>query len=217
MVTKVRRPYPVIHHSMPDSIVFIHPVVILDFETTGLNAAEGDRVTEVAAIRIQSGKITHRFETLVNCQQRISRSIASYTHITQEMIDTAPRSQEVFRALIPFMGNDVVFAHNAAFDQGFFRAECERSGVAFNPRDFRCSLKLAQQVLPGLSSYALAPLAHNLGLGVTEVAHRAGPDAELTAHVLLKLAGILCARNGWPFVHDSMLVDLMNHRISAAA
>lgn len=197
--------------------MFNHPVVVLDFETTGLNASEGDRVTEVAAIRIQGGKIIHRFETLVNCQRRIPRSIARYTHITQEMIDSAPRSAEVFRALVPFIGDDIVFAHNAAFDQGFFQAECERACMAFNPRSFMCSVKLAQHVVPGLPSYALAPLAHHLGLSAAKISHRAAPDAELTATVLLKLTEVLCARHAWPFVHVSMLDNLLNNRIAHAA
>ena len=198
------------------SIVFVHPVVVLDFETTGLNAGE-DRVTEVAAIRIESGRITHRFETLVNCERRISRSIAMYTHITQAMIDLAPRTVEVFHALIPFLGNDPVFAHNAEFDQRFFQAECERAGVTLKLAPFHCSLKLAEQVFPGLPSYALSPLARSLGLKVTQDAHRAGPDAELTAELLIKLTAELCGRHAKPFLHISMLDDLMQRQVSAAA
>ena len=197
--------------------MFNHPIVVLDLETTGLNVNEGDRVTEVAALRVRDGRIIHRFETLVNCQRRISHSIARYTHITQDMIDSAPRSAEVFRALVPFIGNDIVFAHNAVFDQGFFQMECARAGVACNSSAFMCSVKLAQHVFPGLSSYALGPLAHQLGLRTTNVAHRAGPDAELTAQVLIKLSKALCLKHALPFVDTALLNELMNIRIADAA
>lgn len=197
--------------------MFIHPVVVLDFETTGLDAAAGDRVTEVAAVRIERGRITHRFETLVNCQRRISRSIANYTHITQEMIDRAPVSAEVFRALIPFIGNDPVFAHNAKFDEAFFAAECNRANVECQSRQFICTLKLAEQVFPGLPGYALSPLAHSLGLITDKPPHRAGHDAELAANVLVKLAQEICARRSLPFLHASMLGEILSHSVPAAA
>ena len=197
--------------------MFIHPIVVLDFETTGLNAEEDDRVTEVAAIRIVNGKIIHRFQSLVNCQRRISRSISSYTHITQNMIDCAPLSGEVFRALSPFIGNDPVFAHNAEFDQRFFRAECERADVTYRADNFVCTLSLAQHLYPGMPSYALPPLAHRLGLQVSKDVHRAGPDAELCAQLLSKMVSELCVRYSRPFLHVSMLQELLTAGISAAA
>ena len=62
-------------------------VVVLDFETTGLQIELGDRVTEVAALRLERGQIVERFQTLVNCQVRIPSHIAKFTGITQAMID----------------------------------------------------------------------------------------------------------------------------------
>jgi DNA polymerase III subunit epsilon len=197
--------------------VFAHPVVVLDFETTGLNVEGGDRVTEVAAVRIQGGKIAARFESLVNCRRYISGSISKFTHITQAMIDSAPESDQVFGELIQFIGNDIVFAHNAAFDQHFFRAECTHAGLLFNPRDFRCSVKLAQYVFPSLNSHALGPLACSMGIRSEKVAHRAGADVDLTAAVLLKMVDLIAARHGRPFVHVSTLDDLVNNKVSAAA
>jgi len=209
--------YPAILYLEATSTVFNHPVVVLDFETTGLNVEDGDRVTEVAAIRIERGEIAHRFQTLVNCEVRIPRSISNYTHITQNMIDIAPNTREVFNALLPFIGNDPVFAHNAAFDQRFFRAECERAQIPAKPRQFFCTLKLAQQIYPGLPNYALSPLARSLGIETNGDAHRAGPDAEVAAKILLKLAAKVCERHSLPFMHVSMLRDLLSSHKSAAA
>ena len=52
--------------------IFDQPVVMLDFETTGLSPAMGDRITEVAALRIVGERVTHRYVSLINCRVRIS-------------------------------------------------------------------------------------------------------------------------------------------------
>ena len=66
------------------------PIVMLDFETTGLSPEMGDRITEVAALRIVGGEITERYVSLVNCGVRIPSFITGLTGITQEMVDALP-------------------------------------------------------------------------------------------------------------------------------
>ena len=64
--------------------MFDKPIVMLDFETTGLNPAFGSRVTEVAAVRIVNDKIVDRFVSLINCNVRIPYFITELTGITQK-------------------------------------------------------------------------------------------------------------------------------------
>lgn len=71
--------------------MFERPIVMLDFETTGLSPEAGDRITEVAALRIAEGRVVERFVSLVNCGVRIPPFIVEYTGITQKMVDGAPR------------------------------------------------------------------------------------------------------------------------------
>ena len=52
---------------------------MLDFETTGLSAAAGDRITEVAALRIVDGVVAERYVTLVNCGVRIPSFVTAVT------------------------------------------------------------------------------------------------------------------------------------------
>ena len=61
------------------------PIVMIDFETTGLSPDMGDRITEVAALRIEGGRVTDRYVSLINCRVRIPSFITgpvSYTHLT---------------------------------------------------------------------------------------------------------------------------------------
>jgi DNA polymerase-3 subunit epsilon len=166
-------------------------VVVLDFETTGLQIELGDRVTEVAALRVEHGTVIERFQTLVNCDVRMPRHIAKFTGITQEMIDAAPHVAQVFPNLLDFIGTDPVIAHNAAFDAAFMAHECDRLGLRRYPRDFICTVRIARQIFPELRTHALGALACKLGLEFTPGAHRAGTDAEVTAAVLRELSKLL--------------------------
>ena len=88
--------------------VFERPIVMLDFETTGLSPAFGDRITEVAAVRIVGGRITERYVSLVNTGARIPAFITSLTGITQAMVDSAPPDTRVVPELIDFIGTDTL-------------------------------------------------------------------------------------------------------------
>lgn len=197
--------------------MFIHPIVVLDFETTGLYAEDGDRVTEVAALRIEEGKVTRRFDSLVNSGHRIPRSISHFTHISQAMIDAAPESAAVFAQLLHFIGDDPVFAHNAAFDQAFLSNECRLASLSPPTRDFFCSVQLARHLYPQLQTHALGPLALSLGIRTRQRAHRAGADAELTAEVLLEMARQLCVMRGRPYLHAAELTALYAADMQTAA
>ena len=71
------------------------PFIILDVETTGLKVAEGDRVCEIGAIRVQGGKETGRFESLVNPQRSIPEEAQRIHNVSDEMVKGAPKWEEV--------------------------------------------------------------------------------------------------------------------------
>jgi DNA polymerase-3 subunit epsilon len=167
--------------------VFERPIVMLDFETTGLSPAMGDRITEVAALRIEGGRVTERFVSLVNCGVRIPAFITSLTGITQDMVDDAPPVDTVVPALLDFIGTDALSAHNASFDEKFLMAEGERLGRRCGHAHLVCSLKLSRRVFPGMGSYKLGQLSRQLGIAFRSRAHRAEADAEVAAEVLLHI------------------------------
>jgi DNA polymerase III subunit epsilon len=69
--------------------LFDQPIVMLDFETTGLSPIAGDRITEVAALRIVDGIVAERYVTLVNCGARIPSLVTALTGISQRIVDGA--------------------------------------------------------------------------------------------------------------------------------
>jgi len=79
------------------------PVIVLDFETTGLSPQYGDRAIEIGAVIIEDHKITHRFQSLMNPGFRISSFIESYTGISNSMVKTAPPCEDVMEQFTEFI------------------------------------------------------------------------------------------------------------------
>jgi DNA polymerase-3 subunit epsilon len=191
-------------------------LVVLDFETTGLSPQRGDRITEVAAVRVRVDKIVDRYESLANCGVRISSFITDYTGISQRMVDGAPPVRAVVRELLRFIGKTSVVAHNASFDQRFLYSECQHSRLPTDYEAFICSMRLSRRVYPSFSSHALGSLAERLGISYRGSAHRAGADAEVTANVMIKLGRDLKARHARLSIDAPLLRKLMKMPVAAA-
>jgi DNA polymerase-3 subunit epsilon len=194
--------------------VFERPIVMLDFETTGLSPAAGDRITEVAALRIVGGEVTDRYVSLVNCGARVPSFITALTGITQQMVDTAPPVARVVPELLDFIGGDMLSAHNASFDEKFLKAESERLGRGCGHANLVCSLKLSRRVFPGMPSYKLGQLSGQLGIRFRSAAHRAEADAEAAAEVLIHIGRHLGQSYGLARVEPSLLVSV--NKLAAA-
>ena len=99
--------------------------VMLDLETTGGNAVH-DRITEIAAVRIENGVETACWSTLVNPGVRIPAFIQSLTGISDAMVATAPAFEEVAGTLLELLEGAVFVAHNVRFDHSFVVNELAR-------------------------------------------------------------------------------------------
>ncbi|MFC0134026.1 DNA polymerase III subunit epsilon [Massilia eurypsychrophila] len=194
--------------------VFDQPIVMLDFETTGLSPAMGDRITEVAALRIVGGIVTERYVSLINCNARIPSFITSLTGITQQMVDAAPPVRQVLPQLLEFIGSDTLSAHNASFDEKFLKAEAERLGMSTAHQALVCSLKLSRRIFPGMPSYKLGLLSGQLGIRFRSAAHRAESDAEVGAELLNHIGRHLGQSFGMQQVESQLLVSV--NKLSAA-
>lgn len=190
------------------------PIVMIDFETTGMSPEQGGRITEVAAVRIQGGEIIDRFVSLINCNVRIPSFITQLTGITQSMVNSAPPVAEVMPNLLAFIGGDYLAAHNASFDEKFLIAEAQRLGLQPRHRGVICSVKLARRVLPGKSSYSLGSLAADLGLRFKGRAHRAEADAEVAANLILHIAAHLRETHQLAQIYPALLGQI--NKLSAA-
>jgi DNA polymerase-3 subunit epsilon len=188
--------------------LFEKPIVMLDFETTGLSPEQGDRITEVAALRIVDGRVVDRYVSLINCNVKIPSFITGLTGITQAMLDGAPPVAQVLPRLLEFIGNDALSAHNASFDEKFLCAESARLGMASRHRGLVCSLKLSRRVFPGMSSYKLGMLSGALGIGFNSAAHRAEADAEVAAQLLMHIGRHLVSAYGIAAIDPDLLMSV---------
>jgi DNA polymerase-3 subunit epsilon len=194
--------------------LFDQPIVMLDFETTGLSPVGGDRITEVAALRIVDGVVAERYVTLINCGVRIPSFVTALTGISQRMVDGAPAVRQVLPELLEFIGDDALAAHNAGFDARFLLAESQRLGLSPRHRGLICSLMLARRILPGQGSYKLGGLAQALNITYRGVAHRAEADAEVSTRLLLHIGESIQRRYQCESIAPSLLVAI--NRQSAA-
>lgn len=165
-------------------------VVVLDFETTGLSPDHGDRAIEIGAVLIEQGKVTDRFQQLMNPGFRISGFIEDYTGITQEMLDAAPPCEQVMAEFADFIGGHNLVAHNASFDRRFLDAE-----LGYIQRDyqgsFACSMLIARRLYQGAPNHKLGGLVAYKNIPTDGVFHRALADSEMTAKLwLLMLSDI---------------------------
>jgi DNA polymerase-3 subunit epsilon len=164
------------------------PIAIIDFETTGLSPAMGDRATEVAIVLMEDGKVVDRFQSLMNAGVRISSFIEAYTGISNGMIANAPPAEEVMAQASRFVGDAPMVAHNASFDRRFWAAELERLGFDSAPANmhapYACTLLLSRRLYPEARSFRLGSLAVFHDLPSSGRAHRAMADAEVAAALL---------------------------------
>ncbi|MDB4876205.1 MAG: polymerase epsilon subunit [Gemmatimonadetes bacterium] len=162
------------------------PFIVVDVETTGTSPHHGDRVTEVAAVRVCNGEATLVFDSLINPERSIPPAIIAITNITWEMVKDAPKFSEVCDQLLGVLEGHVFVAHNASFDWRFISAEVERA--TRRPLEGRtlCTVRLARKLLPQLRRRNLDSVTRHYGIDIG-ARHRAGGDAFATAQVLLRL------------------------------
>ncbi len=193
---------------------FTQPLVVIDFETTGMSPNMGDRVTEVAALRIVEGRVAARYVSLINCGVRVPPFITELTGITQAMVNRAPGVAQVMPELVEFIGNDALVAHNASFDEKFLVAESVRHGLQNQHQALLCSVKLARRLFRGLDSYSLGRVSKSLGIRFNGSAHRAEADAEVTAQLMLHMGRHLHEEFGLSQIDAGLLLAL--NKVSAA-
>ncbi|MCC8998350.1 MAG: 3'-5' exonuclease [Candidatus Contendobacter sp.] len=161
-------------------------LAVIDFETTGMSPDDGSRATEIAVILLREGQIVDRYQSLMNAKAPIPNFIVQLTGITHAMIRRAPPAGEVMRQAAEFIGDCPLIAHNAAFDRKFFDAELARIHQ-YRRQEFACTVRLARRLYPDAPNHKLSTLVEYAGLPVTGRAHRALADAEMTAHLLLRM------------------------------
>ncbi len=157
---------------------------IIDVETTGSSPHNG-KITEIAVYIFNGSTIIDSFCSLVNPECNIPWNITKLTGITNEMVESAPKFYEIAKKIVEITANTTFVAHNAAFDYSFVREEFKRLGYDYK-RKTMCTVSLSRKMIPGLRSYSLGNICHDLNI-VIEGRHRAGGDALATVKLFEKI------------------------------
>jgi len=180
---------------------------VIDFETTGLSAAQGARPTEVGLCLLEGDVIVDRYQSLMNPGCAIPSDITRLTGISNAMVRAAPDIAVVMNEAANFVGDRPLLAHNAAFDRTFWHSELTRIGR--NPRsDFACSLLLSRRLFPHCVNHRLATLVSELELPAVGAFHRALADAEYTAALLVRIKQELQDCYNLPSIEHRMLMAI---------
>lgn len=140
--------------------------IVCDLETTGLNAKH-DRITEIAAHKINCGKIVDEFSMLVNPEFAIPQHIERLTGITNEMVKNARTIDEVLPDFIDFCANSVLVGYNMDFTMAFIKQSVARLGITYNPSTVDI-LSLSRAILPDLEKHNLKTLCDFFGIEIKE-------------------------------------------------
>ncbi|HEY3012559.1 MAG TPA: 3'-5' exonuclease [Gemmatimonadales bacterium] len=178
---------------------------VVDVETTGMRAGWGDRITEIAVAVVHGGRREIVFESLVNPERPIPRTICAITNITDQMVRDAPRFAELAEPILAVLSGRVFVAHNATFDWNFVSAELRRSRDLTLDGTRLCTVRLARRLVKGVRSCGLDNLCRFFGFH-NGARHRAAGDALVTAELLCRLLG-LAREEGARTLQDLALIE----------
>lgn len=184
-----------------------YTTIVIDFETTGLSPGYGDRTIEVGAVLISNRRIVDRFQSLMNPEMRISGFIEEYTGITNRMLSDAPGINEVMHKLKTFLAHHPLVAHNASFDSRFLDAELNRINCK-RQNQFACSMLSSRRLYPEAPNHKLETLVRYKNLKTDGVHHRALADAEMTAHLWIRMIEDVCSNYGLQTVPFGLMQQL---------
>ena len=165
--------------------------IVFDIETTGLSQKK-NKIIEIGAVKVKDGEEIDRFSEFINPEEPIPYSIEQLTSITDEMVMHAPTVDVILPKFLEFCGDDIVVAHNAAFDTGFIKKNAKDLGMKFE-NTIMDTMPLRHVILPELGKFTLDRVCKALNVK-NEHHHRAVDDANATAKIFVKLYEMLVER-----------------------
>jgi DNA polymerase-3 subunit epsilon len=165
--------------------------IVFDTETTGLSFSGGDRLVEIGCVelvnRVETGRTFHAY---FNPERAMAAEAQAVHGLSDAFLADKPRFGDVCEALLEFIGDDPLVAHNAGFDFGFLNGELGKCGRALVAMTRMVdTLTLARTRHPG-AKHTLDALCTRYGIDRSHrVLHGALLDAQLLAQVYVELTG----------------------------
>jgi DNA polymerase-3 subunit epsilon len=165
--------------------------IVLDTETTGLNAKLGDRVIEIGCVEILQRRVTERtFHRYLDPEREIDEGASRVHGLTREDLADKPKFRDVAAEFAGYIRGAELVIHNAEFDIEFLDRELGLAGLG-KVSDF-CSgivdtLALARELHPGKRN-SLDALCERYAIDNSHrTLHGALLDARLLAEVYLAM------------------------------
>lgn len=173
--------------------------IVLDTETTGLNL--NDHVVELGAHEVINGRLTGcQFHIYIRPRIKMSEEVINIHGITNEFYDDYYKEiysndKQNLINFIKWVGNSLIFAHNASFDMSAINVELKNWGINELPeKRFRCSMKMFKDVVGRIEHnyydkyVCLEKCCEYFGLKANNNCyHNALFDAFMTARLVCKL------------------------------
>jgi DNA polymerase-3 subunit epsilon len=165
--------------------------IILDTETTGLSAENGDRIIEIGCVELLNRKLTrNNLHHYVN-PERDSHEDALKVHgISNEFLRDKPKFAQIADELLAYLEGAELIIHNAPFDVAFLNKELERLGkgpITQFVAGITDTLAMAKDMFPGKRN-SLDALCDRLEVDNSgRTLHGALLDAELLADVYINM------------------------------
>ena len=165
--------------------------IVLDTETTGLSAQNGDRIIEIGCVELVARKLTGNNKHFYLNPERDSHEDALRVHgISNAFLKDKPKFAAVADELLDYLQDAEVIIHNAPFDVGFLNKELEligRAPLRHCVTKVTDTLMMAKELFPGKRN-SLDALCDRLEVDNSgRTLHGALLDAELLADVYINL------------------------------
>lgn len=184
--------------------------IVLDTETTGLNARSGDRIIEIGCVELVNRRLTgNNFHRYVNPERDSEEGALAVHGLTTEFLSDKPKFAEIADELRDYVKGAEIIIHNAPFDLAFLDAEFARLSLPrFNEHIARIidTLVQAKEMHPGKRN-SLDALCDRYGVSnAHRTLHGALLDSELLAEVYLAMT------RG----QNSLTIDLVEAEVNQA-
>ena len=168
--------------------------IVLDTETTGLEASQGHRIIEIGCVELINRRLTgNHYHQYINPQREIDQGAIEVHGITSEFLTDKPLFAQVAADFVDFISGAELIIHNAPFDLGFLDAELQRLPTQYGAVRELCAvidtLVMARAKHPGQRNN-LDALCQRYDVDNSQRdLHGALLDAEILADVYLAMTG----------------------------